>query len=249
MLVNFLLRNYYKTVQSILSHNISKLWEDFLNLFYPKICQSCGNYLFKNETAICTRCLYEIPKTNFHLEKNNPVSILFWGRVKINYACSYYTFAKGSRFQKLIHKLKYHHRTDIGIELGKHLGFNLRKSEFFDDIDLIIPVPLHPKKQKIRGYNQAQVIAVGLAESMNLEVCSSNLYRSVHTQSQTRKSKLERWENVENIFRLNRPEDLEEKHILLVDDVVTTGSTLEACAQTLLKVKGSKVSIATLAYA
>lgn len=236
-------------MQFILKRYISNLWGDFLNLFYPKICQSCGNYLLKNETAICTRCLFEIPKTNFHLEKNNPVSILFWGRVKIEYACSYYTFAKGSKFQKLIHKLKYHHRTDIGIELGKHLGFNLRKSEFFDDIDVIIPVPLHPKKQKIRGYNQAKVIADGLAESMKLAVSDSNLYRSVHTQSQTRKSKLERWENVENIFQLHQPNELEGKHILLVDDVVTTGSTLEACAQAILNVKGSKVSIATLAYA
>lgn len=230
-------------------HHISILWSDFINLFYPRICQSCGNYLFKNEHAICTRCLYQMPKTNFHLEKNNPVSILFWGRVKIEYATAYFTFAKGSKFQKLIHRLKYHHQTEIGIELGKHLGYNLLQSEFFNDIDLIIPVPLHPKKQKIRGYNQAKVIADGLSSSMNISVCDRNLYRSVHTQSQTKKSKHERWKNVEDIFNLHNPNDLEGKHILLVDDVVTTGSTLEACAQAILKAKGSRVSIATLAYA
>lgn len=234
---------------STLNHNISELWNDFINLFYPNICQSCGNYLFKNEVAICSRCLYQIPKTDFHLQKNNPVSILFWGRVRIEYATSYFTFSKGSKFQKLIHKLKYHHKTDIGVELGKHLAYNLRKSEFFDDIDLIIPVPLHPKKQKIRGYNQAKVIADGLAEIMQLDVNCSNLYRSIYTQSQTRKSKLERWENVDNIFKLHARSELEGKHVLLVDDVVTTGSTLEACAQAILKAKGSKVSIATLAYA
>lgn len=234
---------------SQLNRRISGLWDDFINLFYPNICQSCGNVLFKNEIAICSRCLYQIPKTDFHLQKNNPVSILFWGRVKIEYASSYFTFAKGSKFQKLIHKLKYHHRTNIGVELGKQLAHQLRNSKFFDDVDLIVPVPLHPKKQKIRGYNQAEVIANGMKEIMKLEVNDTNLYRSVHTQSQTKKSKLERWENVDNIFKIHETNLFENKHILLVDDVVTTGSTLEACAQAILEAKGSKVSIATLAYA
>lgn len=234
---------------SQLNRRISGIWGDFINLFYPNICQSCGNVLYKNEHAICSRCLHQIPKTDFHLQINNPVSILFWGRVKIEYASSYFTFAKGSKFQKLIHKLKYHYRTDIGIELGKQLAYQLKNSKFFDDVDLIVPVPLHPKKQKIRGYNQAEVIANGMSEIMKLEVNISNLYRSVHTQSQTRKSKLERWENVDNIFKLHESKLFEGKHILLVDDVVTTGSTLEACAQAILETKGSKVSIATLAYA
>jgi len=224
-------------------------WNDFVNLFYPKLCQACGNYLFKNEISICTKCLYDLPTTNFHLEKNNPVSILFWGRVKIEYAASYFTFAKGSKFQKLIHKLKYHNQQNIGIELGKHLGIQLKKSDYFKDIDLVVPVPLHPKKKKIRGFNQAEVVADGIAISIKVPVEAENLYRSVHTQSQTKKNKLERWQNVDNIFKLKDINQFANKHILLVDDVVTTGSTLEACAQAILQADSAKVSIATLAYA
>lgn len=229
--------------------SISVWFTDFINLFYPRLCEACGNYLFKNEETICTRCLFHLPKTDFHLNKNNPVSILFWGRVNINYATSYYTFSKGSQFQKLIHKLKYHNKKEIGITLGKHFGESLKKSDFFKDIDVIIPVPLHPKKEKIRGYNQANLVAIGLSKSMLKPIESNNLIRKIHTESQTKKNKLERWENVDNIFELVEPSSLINKHILLVDDVVTTGSTLESCANALLKAEGAKVSIATLAYA
>ena len=231
-----------------ISIKILRLWEELLNLFYPNLCQACGNYLFKNETAICSHCLYQIPKTDFHQQKNNPVSILFFGRVKIEYAASYFTFSKGSKFQKLIHRLKYNRRIDIGIELGKHFAYNLRKSEFFNDIDVIVPVPLHPKKQKMRGYNQSEVIANGMSKVMKIEVNTHNLYRSVYTESQTNKSKFDRWENVDNIFKLRNVTEFEGKHVLLVDDVVTTGSTLESCAMAILGVKDSKVSIATLTY-
>ena len=229
--------------------SISAWLNDFINLFYPNLCQACGNYLFQNEKVICTSCLFQLPKTDYHLQKNNPVSILFWGRAKIEYATSYYTFAKGSKFQKLIHKLKYHNQKEIGIELGKHLGYNLGKSEFYEDIDLVVPVPLHPKKQKIRGYNQAEMISIGIAEAMQIPIETNNLIRKVHTESQTRKNRLERWQNVDNIFKLEKPSQIINKHVLLVDDVVTTGSTLEACAQAMLEIEGTKVSIATLAYA
>ncbi|MGQ1911756.1 ComF family protein [Marinifilum sp. RC60d5] len=222
---------------------------DFINLFYPNLCQACGNYLFKNEIAICTRCLYDLPTTDFYLQKNNPVSMLFWGRVKIEYAASYFTFSKGSKFQKLIHKLKYHNQQGIGVELGKHLGAQLKKSDFFKDIDLIVPVPLHAEKQRIRGYNQAALVAKGISYSLNVPVEVNNLYRTVHTQSQTRKNKLERWQNVDNIFKIKNAPQFTGKHILLVDDVVTTGSTLEACAHAILQAEDSRVSIATLAYA
>jgi ComF family protein len=193
--------------------------------------------------------LFLLPKTDFHLEKDNPVSILFWGRVNISYAASYYTFHKGSQFQKLIHKLKYHNKKEIGIVLGRHFGESLKKSAFFKDVDLIIPVPLHPKKEKIRGYNQAHMIAIGLGQSMQKPIETENLIRLVHTESQTRKSKLERWKNVDRIFDIRSTDSLCNKHILLVDDVVTTGATLESCAHAILKAEGAKVSIATLAYA
>lgn len=224
-------------------------FNDFINLFYPRICEGCGNYLFHNEETICTRCIFQLPKTNFHLDKNNPVAIIFWGRVKIEYATSFYTYSKGSRFQKLIHKLKYHNKKQIGFELGKHLGYCLKDSEFFKDIDLIIPVPLHPKKEKIRGYNQSAIIAKGIGNTMQKPIETNNLVRWVHSETQTRKNKLERWQNVDNIFKIIDPNNLKNKHILLVDDVVTTGSTLESCAHALLEAEGVKISIATLAYA
>ncbi len=230
-------------------HPISEWFSTFVNLFYPRLCESCSNYLFKNEVCICTRCLFHLPKTDFHLEKNNPVSILFWGRVKIKYAASYYTFSKGSLFQKLIHKLKYQNKQEIGIVLGKHFGESLKKSDFFKDIDLIVPVPLHPKKEKTRGYNQAYLVAIGLGKTMQKPVVTDNLVRLVHTDSQTKKNKLERWQNVDSIFKITDSSALENKHILLVDDVVTTGSTLESCAHAILKAEGAQVSIATLAYA
>ncbi|PKQ63580.1 hypothetical protein BZG02_09435 [Labilibaculum filiforme] len=232
-----------------IKNTIATFLNDFLNLFYPRLCEACSNYLFKNEDTICTKCLFDLPKTDFHLNKNNPVSILFWGRVNISYAASYYTFSKGSQFQKLIHKLKYHNKKEIGIALGRHFGESLKKSEFFKDIDVIIPVPLHTKKEKIRGYNQAEMVAIGLGTAMQKPIAIKNLVRLIHTESQTKKNKLERWQNVDNIFDLLEPSSLINKHILLVDDVVTTGSTLEACAHALLKAEGAKVSIATLAYA
>jgi ComF family protein len=225
-----------------------KIFSDFLDLFYPRTCAACGFNLFRNENLICTKCLFYLPKTNFHKDVDNPVARLFWGRVKIEYASSYFYFTKGSRFRKLIHKLKYKGQKQIGFELGKHFGFNLAGSPF-KEIDIIIPVPLHPKKEKKRGYNQSEWIARGIAEAMNKKVETKWLYRSVATQTQTKKTRFERWENVEDIFHLHDIKAVEGKHILLVDDVVTTGSTLEACAKAILMAGNSKVSIVTLAVA
>lgn len=233
----------------LITKHIRGAYRDLINLFYPELCEACGNYLFKNEKMICTRCLFHLPKTNFHEEKNNALSILFWGRVNIQYAASYYTYSKGSQFQKLIHKLKYHNKKEIGIVLGRHFGEKLKNSETYQDIDIIVPVPLHPKKEAMRGYNQAELVAIGLGKAMNKEVVSNKLIRKVHTESQTLKSKIERWQNVDNIFTISDPSSISNKHILLVDDVVTTGSTLESCAHALLLAEGVKVSIATLAYA
>jgi len=223
--------------------------EDFISLIYPHICMSCGKSLFKKEICICTYCKYHLPKTNFHLEEDNPVSRMFWGKVNITAAASYYYFNKGSKVQKLIHNLKYSGQKEIGNTIGEFYGTELKESELFKNIDNIIPVPLHPRRQRKRGYNQSAFFAEGLAKGIEAVYDYELLYRSYDSQSQTRKSRFERWKNVEYIFKLKNPEDLEGKHILLVDDVITTGSTLEACAQTLLKVNGVKVSIATIACA
>jgi len=234
---------------NILSIFVKNLSWDILNIFFPLTCEACGNYLYRNERVICTSCLFQLPKTNFHLQKENPISEIFTGRVRIEYATAYFTFNKGSQFQKLIHKLKYNKQPEIGVELGKHFGNVLMDSDYYRQIDAIIPVPIHPKKKKIRGYNQSEMIAKGLAESMEKDLLNEILIRKVHSESQTKKDKIERWLNVENVFELNSTENLENKHILLVDDVVTTGATLESCTQCLQKTEGIRISIACLAQA
>ncbi len=231
------------------SFYLKSTWWDFLNLFFPLTCATCGNYLFKGEKVICTSCLFQLPKTNFHFQKENPISEIFMGRVNIDNATAFFTFNKGSRYQKLIHKLKYNGQAEIGVELGKHFGNTLMNSDEYRDIDIIIPVPLHPKKKKARTYNQAEMIAKGIAEAMNSELVVDVLVRNVHSVSQTKKDRIERWLNVKNVFALKSTEQLKNKHVLLVDDVVTTGATLEACAQRLLETYQIKVSIACLAQA
>ncbi len=222
---------------------------DFINLFFPDICQACGDKLVKGEQVICSKCIYNLPKTNYHLEKNNPVSQLFWGRVNIENATSYYFYHKGSKFQKLIHRLKYNGKKEVGFELGKHFGSVLIMSELYKNIDVIIPVPLHPKREKKRGYNQSYWIALGLNEIFKVEIDTITLYRSIATETQTKKSRFERWENVDSIFKTKDNTTLKNKHILLVDDVLTTGATLEACANSILESENAKVSIVTLAIA
>ena len=228
---------------------MARLLADFINLFYPKLCVACGAHLLQQEKLVCTQCLYNLPKTNYHHIKENPVEQVFWGRTEITAATAYFFFEKESRFAKIIHHLKYRGMKEIGIEMGKIFGAELKETSRFNKVDLIIPVPLHWKKQKKRGYNQSEFIASGIAESMGKPIDTNTLYRAVETETQTWKSRYERWENVENIFRLRSDDKITGKHILLVDDVITTGATLESCATTLLKENNTKVSVATLAMA
>ncbi|HBL74453.1 MAG: amidophosphoribosyltransferase [Bacteroidetes bacterium GWF2_42_66] len=230
--------------------NISTYLNDFIELFFPRICLVCGNNLLNREELVCLQCLHELPRTNFHLQERNPVAEIFYGRVQLEAATSFFFFNKGSQYQKLIHALKYKGMKEIGILLGKHFAIDLAKSSSFASVDIICPVPLHPKKEKKRGYNQSEFIALGIAERMEKPLSTDNLARLIYTDSQTRKGRYERWENVEGIFGLNRPDEFEGKHILLIDDVLTTGSTLEACASAILSVtRNTKVSIATLGFA
>lgn len=225
------------------------IFSDFFHLFYPNTCASCGSRLVTNENIICTHCLADLPRTNFHNQHDNPVSQIFWGRVNIQNATALFRFQKGSRFQELLHQLKYKGRQDVGVELGRQLGFELKNSDLYKNIEVVIPVPLHPKRRHKRGYNQAECIANGIAESMGIQVQSKNVVRNVATQTQTKKTRIQRWQNVESIFELKEPAKLENKNMLLVDDVVTTGATLEACAHVVLNAKDSKLSIAALAMA
>jgi ComF family protein len=222
---------------------------DFISLAFPHVCVSCGKCLYKKEHTICTYCAYHLPKTNFHSDADNPVAKVFWGRVTIHSAAAFYGFNKGGKVQHLIHQLKYKGKKNIGVAIGKLYGYELKNCLDFNTVNIIVPVPLHPKKLKKRGYNQSAAFAEGLAESMNIEADYKTLYREVESETQTKKSRFNRWQNVESIFQLHDTKTLEGKHILLVDDVITTGATLEACAHTLLQAPDVKVSIATIAYA
>lgn len=229
--------------------NLKLYWSGFLQLFFPEICITCGQKLVNQEKFICLNCLLDIPKTGFHQTAENKAEQLFWGRVKFEKAVSWFYYRKGSRYQKLIHFLKYRGVKELGEELGKHFGFELAEVPGFDTIDLILPVPLHPKKEKKRGYNQSEWIAKGVAFALQKPVDTTSLIRAVFTATQTRKSKFERWENVKGIFKVVDPLPLKNKYILLVDDVLTTGSTLEACADALSAAEGVKISFATLGFA
>jgi ComF family protein len=191
--------------------------------------------------------MLSLPKTNFHKDKDNPVNKVFWGRVDVEMATSFYLFSKKSKVQNLLYGLKYKGVKEVGIVLGELFGFELKESIFYRDIDFIIPVPLHKNKLKKRGYNQSEWIANGLSKSMKVPVKLDSLYRKSDSETQTKKSRYKRWENVGEIFGLAN-NDLEGKRILLVDDVVTTGATIEACAQLLVE-QNCKVLVATIAYA
>ena len=193
--------------------------------------------------------MHHIPRTNYHLEPENRVAQLFYGRVKIEFATSFFYFSKGSKYQSLLHNLKYKGMKELGAEIGMQFGIDLLQSDDFSSVDLICPVPLHPQKEKKRGYNQSWWIASGIAMQMQKMLSDDNLKRVAATATQTKKTRFERWKNVEGIFELFDPESFSGKHILLVDDVITTGSTLEACAQAILSKTDARVSIATLATA
>jgi len=228
---------------------IPRFIEDFISLLYPRVCAACGNSLFKHEEIICTYCLYHLPKTNYHLMENSPLDQVFWGRAQLAHTAALYNFQKKSKVQHLIHQLKYKGRMDVGIHLGKLLGAELAVAEKFNDVSKVIPVPLHPGKQRKRGYNQSEQIAIGLANAMNIEMDATSFIRTTNTETQTRKSRFARWENVKEIFKVTAPAEIANRHILLVDDVITTGATLESAAHILLAVEGVKLSVACIGFA
>lgn len=225
------------------------LLDDFLSLIFPRICYGCGNHLLRNENLICTECYVIIPRTNYHIQKENPVSQIFWGRCLIESAAAFSYYNKGSRIRNLIHNLKYRGIKEIGFELGRIYGLILKPSGFTENIDMIIPVPLHPSKKRSRGFNQSEVISSGLADTTGLPVNATSIERALASSTQTKRSRYDRWVNVEGIFRVIDPDAIKGRHVLLVDDVITTGSTMESCINELLGIEGVKVSVVAIAYA
>jgi len=228
---------------------LSDLWDDFLSILFPRICCGCGTPLVRNEHIICTECLVTIPRTGYHLSADNPVARLFWGRCMIERAASFSFYTRGSRMRRIIHKLKYDGIKEAGIVMGKVYAASLKESGFFNDIDLIVPVPLHSSRLRKRGFNQSEIICEGISAVTGLDVSVNALVRSEKSETQTRKSRYDRWINVEGIFEVKDSGILEGKHVLIVDDVITTGSTIEACANALLKVEGVRVSVISLGVA
>lgn len=227
---------------------IFRSFSDLLGLVFPQICVSCGNNLFIHENVICSKCLYHIPRTQISDMEDNMVARLFWGRVSLKYCTAYFYYNKGSKYQNIIHNLKYQGKQYIGSEFGKIFGSALRTTNLVS-VDVVVPIPLHARKLRKRGFNQSEVIAKGIAESMDRKMDADALERVVDTDSQTRRSRYQRWENVDGIFKVIKPEVFKNSHILLVDDVVTTGSTIESCASEILKIEGATVSMAALAIA
>lgn len=226
--------------------NIKTITDSVIGLFYPDYCPGCGEPLVGGEHYICTECIMNLPYTYFDNSRKNVISELLFGRFSLEKANSLCYFVKKGRLQKLLHNLKYENKPEIGSELGIYLGHELEKSEL-TDFDVIIPVPLHPKREKVRGYNQSELIATGITKIINKPIDTKSIVRKIYTNTQTKKNKSERWDNVKDIFEVKNAKKLENKHILIVDDVITTGATIESLASTIETIHGTKISVATLA--
>lgn len=220
-----------------------------MHFFYPHNCIGCGSDILDSENFLCIECINNLPHTEFALHANNPVEKIFWGRIAITAGMSEFYFSKASIIQNLIHEFKYRGNRKVGLYLGNILGKSLLNSNRFRNLEVLIPLPLFFQKEYKRGYNQSAILCEGIQEVINIPVITKNVIRNIHTDTQTKKGRIERWENVEKSFSVLQPENLQGKNILLVDDVITTGATLEACGSEILKIKDVRLSIATLAAA
>ena len=225
-----------------------RILKEVFAIFFPEMCLCCNDYLASHESIICLNCRHDLPLTNFSFEENNLIEKSFYGRIPLENATSLFYFFKKGNVQHLIHQLKYHNQQQVGTFIGDWLGEQLVESERFNTVDCIIPVPLHPKKFKKRGYNQVTTFGESLAKKLAVPYQEHILTRVSSTNTQTKKMRLERWKNVQELFHVENNLALENKHILLIDDVITTGATLEACYDALKKTKNLKISIACMAY-
>ena len=228
--------------------SISEIKESLLHLIFPHVCTGCGTDILNEETEICMRCLDAMPETNFELHSNNPVEKLFWGRVPLAGATAQFYFTKESLMQHFMHQLKYKRNKNLGIQLGRIMGQQILNSGRFV-VDGLVPLPLFPAKEKRRGYNQAMILCEGMTQSMHVPILDKIIIRQQNTETQTKKGRIERWKNIEGKFKLVSPDAIRNKHLLLVDDVVTTGATFESCGNELLKIENVRLSLASLCVA
>jgi len=228
---------------------IKDIVSDAMHLFYPHICTGCGSDLISKDSLLCLSCINDLPHTHFAEFADNPIERIFTGRLPVRAAHSEFYFSKGQLLQQLIHLLKYKNNKEIGHYLGELMGNSLLKSSRFSNIDYLVPLPLYPDKEFKRGYNQSEIICNGIQAATRIPVMVKNVIRQRPTETQTRKHRAERWQNVEGSFSIKNPGSLTGKNILLVDDVITTGASLEACAREILKIPGTTISFAALAHA
>ncbi|ANI88059.1 hypothetical protein A9P82_01210 [Arachidicoccus ginsenosidimutans] len=224
------------------------LFRDLLDMIYPRYCVGC-DALLENEEVLCVECMDELPYTDFFQTDDNPVKEIFFGRIKVEHAGSLLFYEKDSLVQRLIFDLKYKSNKNAGTLLGALLANNLRHLDWLKEIDMILPLPLHKKREQQRGYNQAIIIGEQLSEELEIPMNTKVLERTVHTETQTHKTRELRWQSMQHIFKTKDNNILQGKHVLLIDDVLTTGATLEVCGSEILKVQDTKLSIATAAYA
>lgn len=225
--------------------SVKDIRESFLHLLFPHVCPGCGSDNLDREMFLCLRCLHDLPETRFEFYAGNPAEKIFWGRLPLVSATAQYYFTKGSLIQGLMHQFKYRGAEALGFQLGRLMGEQIQMSERFP-ADALVPLPLFAKREKQRGFNQATILCNGISESLRIPVLKDVVIRPSYTETQTRKGRIERWKNIEGKFLVTAPEAIRDRHLLLVDDVITTGATLESCGNELINVSGVRLSIATL---
>ncbi len=227
--------------------NTKKWLTDFSHFFFPHTCAGCGSDLLEEGQTVCLHCYAQLPETGFSDHFGNPIEKIFYGRLPVKEAMAAYYFTKNSVLQQLIHTLKYRNNPELGLQLGRWMGVLLQKSGRFNQIDALIPLPLFPEKERKRGYNQAAVLCEGIAEIINVPVIKDLVARKRFTETQTKKGRSDRWKNVDGSFEVLTETQFRGKHLLLVDDVITTGATLEACGYAIKEIEDVELSIAALA--